>query len=61
MFAGERRREELAEIHLEELLEEFEVNSIAISWDNFQGGSHFIEIYREKVEKSSLEVHFQEI
>lgn len=44
------------QIHSEELLEEFEVNSIAISWDNFQGGSHFIEIYREKVEKSSLEV-----
>lgn len=61
MFAGERRREELAEIHSEELLEEFEVKSFAISWDNFQGGSHFIEIYREKVEKSSLEVHFQEI
>ncbi|KAH0990131.1 hypothetical protein GBA52_001614 [Prunus armeniaca] len=42
-------------IHSEELLEEFEVKSFAISWDNFQGGSHFIEIYREKVEKSSLE------
>ncbi|BBG95107.1 Protein of unknown function D [Prunus dulcis] len=43
-------------IHSEELLEEFEVKSIAISWDNFQGGSHFIEIYKEKVEKSSLEL-----
>lgn len=44
------------QIHSEELLEEFEVKSIAICWDNFQGGPHFIEIYREKVEKSSLEV-----